>query len=159
MEEEVRNGVNLGFKRFKGLVKKILKEIHYEIEIKTLTSIIDNYQEILEQLARAFVQDHPPAKDQKPEPSKAESLHCSQVSSAASDNKINDKKTENEQMSSCTSLEPINLLNYSFINLPVPMFGIQENGMVIMGNAYMDNSWMNQGMGQLYCQNNLFWQP
>lgn len=39
--------INEGFKKFKGFMKKILKEIHFEIEIKSLTSIIHNYQEIL----------------------------------------------------------------------------------------------------------------
>ena len=44
----------LEFRRFKGLLKKILKHINFEIELKAIDPLLEMHSELLEQLSSLF---------------------------------------------------------------------------------------------------------
>ena len=58
---------------------------------------------------------------------------------------------ENEQSSSANLPEQNFFFNYS-----LPLVGFQENGMIIMGNPFFENMWMNQVLVPMQFQSNAF---
>ena len=63
---------NQEFKKFQGILKKILKEIDFEIEIKTIVPIIEKYSETLHELTIVFIEGEAPESSEREE---AKQLH------------------------------------------------------------------------------------